>query len=201
MKKKSFTLLFAACFFCLLSAHAQTTFHLGVKGDIDLTKVSGNGMSNSMLVDYEAGAFGEVNFGKKWSIQPEVLYSRRDAKISDDFSTYYVNQVSTDYKTNVKLNYIVVPIMAKYNISKLFTVTLGPQFGFKISDDEELLKSGKPAFKDLDYGIAGGLELNVSESFKFFTRYYQGLSNINNIDDRYTWKTKQVQIGISVRVL
>lgn len=201
MKKKSFTLLLAACFFCYLSAHAQTTFHLGVKGDIDLTNISGNGMSKSLKTDYEAGVFGEINFGQKWGIQPEVMYSRRDAKISDDFPKYYINEVSTDYKNTVKLNYIVVPIMAKYNISNLFTVNLGPQFGFKMYDDEDLLKSGKPAFKDLDFGIAGGLTLNVSESFKFYTRYYQGLSNINNIDDRYNWKTKQIQIGVSVRVL
>jgi hypothetical protein len=201
MKKKVTQLLLAAFLLCGISLHAQTDFHFGVKADIDLTKVSGNGMSNSLTTDYEGGLYGEINFGKKWGIQPEVMYSRRDAKIADDFSAYYINQVSIDYKKTVKLNYIVVPVMARYNISTLFSVLLGPQFGFKLYDDEDLLKSGKPAFKDLDFGIAGGVQLNISESFKFYARYYQGLSNINNIDDRYDWKTRQIQIGTAVRIL
>lgn len=183
----------------VFSAHAQK-LHLGVTTDLDFTKISGNGMDSKYQSGYQAGAFAEVDINKKWGVVPAVLFSQRNMKRADDFSVYYVNTASPESNTSVKLSYVSVPVLLKYNINDLFSVNLGPQVSFLVYDNEDLLKSGQKAFKNTDFSLVAGVQLNVSPSFRFYGRYNYGLSNINNIDDRYSWKTRQFQLGVGVHI-
>lgn len=183
----------------VLSAQAQKV-HLGVTTDLDFTKIAGNGMTSKYQSGYQAGAFAEIDLNKKWGIEPAVLFSQRNMKRADDFSVYYVNSVSASPDVMVKLSYVSVPVLLKYNINDLFSVNLGPQVSFLVYDDENLLKSNGKAFKNTDLSLVAGVQLNVSQSFRFYGRYNYGLSNINNIDDRYSWKTRQFQLGVGVHI-
>lgn len=187
----------------LLFAFAVTraqTVHVGIKTDFTSTKISGNGLSSSFQAGYQAGGFAEINLNKKWGVQPELLFSQRNSKKGDDFSVYYINTASPVSNEMIKLNYITIPVLLKYNINSLFTVNLGPQISYLVFEDEDLLKGNKDAFKKTDFGLVGGVQLNISPSFKIYGRYNYGLSNINNIDDRYKWKTQQIQLGVGVHI-
>ena len=56
------------------------------------------------------------------------------------------------------------------------------------------------AFKNSDGGIRAGVQFYPSPTFNLFASYYYGILNINNIDDRYKWKNRQLHIGVSVAI-
>ena len=150
----------------------------------------------------------------------EVNFSQRGWK--EDFDDETGNSYSRT------LNYIEVPLLAHLSWGKeerglQFFVNLGPQFGFFIGDSEDYIGSwtpeerpqsirpvyGKEVEKKFDYGIAGGLGVELkTKAGNFFVegRYYYGLSDIygnSKTDDfgRSANQTIYIRAGYSIRIL
>ncbi|GAA3737582.1 MULTISPECIES: porin family protein [Flavobacterium] len=155
-------------------ANAQST-RFGVKGGLNITTFAGgNYWDASSLVGFQVGGFAEIKVIERLAIQPEVLFSTQGAKLKFAGDKY-----------DTKLNYINVPVLAKFYITKQFTAEAGPQIGFLVSakSDGEDVKDG---FKSVDTGFNFGLGYNFTDNFSVGARYTVGLSNIadNNAD---TW--------------
>lgn len=194
--KKKLILPFLLCL-AVQAVHAQS-FHAGLKGGLNFSKNNGNGMGG-FQTGYDAGVFAQLAFGKKWALQPEVLFSQRNTKHSDDFFTYYNITGNPAANTKIQLGYISVPVLLHYNINDWLAVQVGPQYNLLVYDNENLLISGKDAFKKNDFGIAGGVVVKTGK-VGFYGRYYHGLSNVNNADDRYEWKARQIQLGLGYSI-
>lgn len=195
MKKK----LLLPVLVCLLVnlAHAQS-FNLGIKGGLNFSENHGNGMSGSFKSGFDIGGYASIGFGK-WSIQPELYYSKRNPTAGDDFLTYYNIDGDTRYDKKANLSYISLPVYAHYAIKKWLAVGVGPQFNYIAFDDEDYRKDYKDAFKNIDIGVAGTVEITL-DKVTFYARYYNGLTNINDIDNRYSWKSRQIGVGIAYRI-
>jgi hypothetical protein len=188
------------CTALLLSfvANAQN-FHFGPKLDLNYSALKGDGMKNKFSAGFQAGAFAEYNFGKHWAIQPELLYTWNPYKKGDDFLTYYNNSGRSAAGTNINLAYISVPVLARYNLNKVLSFMAGPQFSYSVFEDEDLLKEGRKAFDKTEISADAGVQVNLG-NVGFYARYVKGLNNINDVDDRYTWKSSHVQVGVAVRI-
>jgi hypothetical protein len=145
---------------------------------------------------YQLGAFAEIDFSKKLGIQPEVLFSQTNTTFTTQASSIYNNA----FQGEAKLNYLSIPILLRINTGKMLTFHVGPQFSILMNDNENLVYNGKQAFKDGDFSMIGGLQLNLS-ALKIYGRYNIGLSNINDIDSRDNWKSQQIQLGLGLRIL
>jgi hypothetical protein len=84
-------------------------------------------------------------------------------------------------------------------VSKLLTLNVGPQYGILIDKNETLLKNGQQAFKNGDFSMVGGVSLNLNP-VRIYGRYNIGLSNINDIDDKDSWRSQQIQLGIGLKL-
>ncbi|MCC9061543.1 porin family protein [Flavobacterium piscisymbiosum] len=150
----------------------QTRF--GIKGGLNVTSFAGgNYYDAKSLVGFQVGGFAEIKIIERLSIQPEVLFSTQGAKL--EFG-------NTDF--NTKLNYINIPVLAKFYITKQFTAEAGPQLGFLVSakrDDSDV----KDSYKSVDTGFNFGLGYNFTENLGVGLRYTVGLSNIADyeVDD------------------
>ncbi len=198
IKLRFFCLLFAV-FVCYFS-QAQDV-HFGFTADVNLAKMNAKGLSSKTQTGYNGGGFATIDFTKKWSLQPEVLYTLVNAEKADNFSTYYINSGRSFANTDINLHYLSIPVFLNYHISKLFTVNAGPEYSVMMYSNDDLLKSNKTAFKKTQAGVAGGVQFAFSPAFGLFGSYYYSLSDINNIDDRYQWHNSQARIGIQVRLL
>jgi hypothetical protein len=69
-----------------------------------------------------------------------------------------------------------------------------------MNQNANLLQNGKNAFKNGDFSILGGLQLEVSK-FRIYGRYVVGLNNLNDIDKMDEWKNQSLQIGIGLTIL
>jgi hypothetical protein len=195
MKLKSLALLTIAS--ALTTGSFAQGFHVGVKAGANLFKVDGTAMKDEFTFGYNLGGFAEINFSDKVGIQPEVMWNQTNYRTGNNFSDIYP-EGTNDVKG--KLNYLSIPILLNYNVAKFFTLQAGPQFGILIDQDKTLLKNGQEAFKNGDFSMLGGVQLNIG-SLKLGGRYVIGLANINDIDNKEKWKNQGFQVYLGTRIL
>lgn len=187
MKNFIFLLLI---FFTLSIVKAQDISY-GLKAGINYGKTKSSESDYNKYIDPvigpHFGVFADICITEKFSVQPELLYSNVGFKISGN--TDYMG-----YEYKGKLNYLSIPIMAKYNIKDGFYLEAGPYFGYLLSAKEteeftgnvEEFKSTsdsydiKDDFKALDFGIGVGACYQLENGLIFDARYVYGLSDINN---------------------
>lgn len=185
----------------LQQAQAQS-FKLGVKVGGNMNKIEGQSFNDGFKFAYHAGAFAEINFTKKWGIQPEVVWNQMGG-VPSDFQSVYgtaTNLSLSDLNNVYKLNYLSIPVLLRYTtLGGLFTFNVGPQFGILLQHDKNLLQNGQDAFKSGDLQIATGVQLNLL-MLRIYGRYNIGVKNINNIDQRDKWTSQQLQVGLGLKL-
>lgn len=178
----------------LNSAYSQG-FHLGFKAGANLFKIDGQAFKEGFNFGYNLGGFAEINISKKLGIQPEVLWSQSSYKTASNLAGT-VPELSNI--TTVKLDYLQIPLLLNLRPSKFFTVQLGPQYSIKINDNLSVLQNGKEAFKNGDFSLLGGVQLNLA-AFKVGGRYVVGLNNIGDLPNQGTWKNSGFQLYAGFR--
>jgi len=171
---KKITLLLVTVFtFGFVNAQDKEDMSFGVKAGLNISSLSNideDGVNKDPLIGFHVGFFGEFMISDKFAIQPELLYSSQGVKFD-----------SEGEKAEIKLDYINIPIMAKYYVADAFSLELGPQIGFLVSSD---LESGgvsvdlKDETKSIDVSLGFGASYNFAENFMFGARYNLGLTRV-----------------------
>ncbi|MBF2708346.1 porin family protein [Flavobacterium soyangense] len=170
--KKIILLSVAFLAFSFANAQDKKDMSFGVKGGLNICSVTNAdqyGSNSSSLIGFHLGLFGEFMVSDKFAIQPELLYSAQGVKVDSDGD-----------KIDVKLDYINIPVMAKYYIAKDFSLEFGPQIGFLLSAKA---KSGgvsenlKDSTKSTDFGLNFGAGYDIGD-FTLGIRYNLGLSQL-----------------------
>ena len=81
----------------------------------------------------------------------------------------------------------------------MFSLVAGPQFGILINKNDNLLQNGQSAFTNGDFGMVGGLQVNL-KVLRIYGRYNIGLKNINDIGQQDKWTNQQIQLGVGLRL-
>jgi len=172
MKKSFLTLLGLVA--VSTTAVAQQEVKFGPKAGVNIANLSG--LDNSeMKIGFHVGAVAEIKFNEKFSVQPEVLYSAQGAKSS------IVTPLGT-IESEVKNDYINVPIMAKYYIVEGFSAELGPYVGFLMKSETkvgDVTADAKDSYKSVDFGLGVGLAYDLPMGLFVGARYNLGLSKAN----------------------
>jgi hypothetical protein len=180
--------------FCITAGAANAQkLHIGVKGGANVNKLTGKSFDDQFSFGYHVGGFVSVGLGKKFAIQPEVLFNQINVDTSSDYSTIYqFNKVS-----KVQLKYLSIPILLNYKPIKFITLQAGPQFGILTNKSKTLFQNGKEAFKSGDLSMLGGVQVNIAH-LNVYARYAVGLSNLNDIDNKEKWKSQSIQLGVGL---
>lgn len=172
----------------------------GIKAGANLNQIDGQSFNNGFDLSYHFGGFLEIDFNKKLGIQPELLWSQTASKPSN-FNNIYTTGVSPLFNGNeqIKLDYLSIPLLLRYNmIGGFLTLNAGPQFSILLKEDKTLLQNGQSAFKNGDFAMVAGAQLNF-KVLRIYARYNIGLQNINDIDNKDKWTNQQIQGGIGFR--
>ena len=192
--KKTITKLtaFIAIMLLTTTAYAQE-FHLGAKAGANLGKLDGVAYSQGFNLGYQLGGFVEYDFNDKWGLQGEVLFSQTNTKFRDSYQSVWDEK----FEKKKTLNYVSVPLLFKYNPNGFFSLHAGPQFSFLANKNDSTWENGKKLFKDTDFSLVAGAEVNLGPLFAY-GRYVWGFSDINNaLKEKAT--TQQIQVGVGVR--
>lgn len=191
-------LLTVVVLFASTSLFAQ--FDLGVKAGVNITKIDGQSFKDQFKYGYHLGGFAALGLGKKFGIQPEVLYSQNTLRVDSSY-TNTITGVFQNGLTDVKLNYITIPILLNYKlVGKFITLQAGPQFGILIDQNRSLLQNGGDAFKKGDFSMLGGVQVKLGP-LRVNGRYVVGLNNISDIANDNRWKSQGFQVSAGLAIL
>ena len=197
MKKVSVFLLLFVFSSIITNAQNKTGgggFRIGGKVGANLNKISGQSFNDGFEYAYHAGAFFEIDFTKKFGIQPELLWSQTSTKPATTLAPIYQT-----LPTDLKLNYFSIPVLLRYNIGNMLTLHAGPQFSILMNKNDNLLQNGSNAFKNGDLALVLGAQVNL-KMLRVYGRYNAGLNNINDFSDQEKWTNRQIQLGIGLKL-
>jgi opacity protein-like surface antigen len=176
--KKLILSAFALCAFTAVSAQDNLTY--GVKAAVNFSNLSGvknpeNGKDADGKTGFAFGAFADYAVNDKFHVQAEALYSMEGAD-------------------KYKLDYLRIPVLAKYYVMDKLAIMAGPSFGFKIADETNSEKT-----KSMDLGLAAGAAYDVTENIFVDLRYTAGMSDIKDTSGGDAVKTTNFQIGVGYK--
>lgn len=147
----------------------------------DLT-IGSNNYNREAITSYHAGLIAEIKLTDGFSVQPELLYSTQGAS--------YKN-ATTEFKN--ELGYLSIPVLAKFHFNKTVSLDLGPQASFLLSERKIFDVSNAETF---EFGLAGGLGINITKNLFIQGRYVVGLTEASK-DFQAKNSVLQISAGIS----
>ncbi|WP_299782481.1 porin family protein [uncultured Formosa sp.] len=170
--------------FLILTILATTTsfaqFDLfGVRAGINMSNLDydsvvpeGNTHRNGFVVGFTA----QYGVTDKFSIAPEIQFSAEGAK-----------------KEELRLDYLNLPVFAKYAITERLSVGLGPQIGLKVHEFED-------GFNNLMFSGIAGVEYVFFDDFYVDVRYSYGITNVYDDDQILEAKNSNIQVGLGIKI-
>jgi hypothetical protein len=148
-----------------------TIAQIGIKAGVNFSNVMvvGDGIGMQSKFSFHAGAFYQKKLSEKFSIQPELIYSRQGGQSR---ATYIDDRVDIDY--------INLPVMFNYYATPNFYIQAGPQLGILISanyifgsDVSDVREDYGPV--DLSAGLGVGYQL---KAILLELRFNAGITNM-----------------------
>lgn len=181
--KKVF-LVAAVAVFGVSTTFAQADFRMGAKAGVNFAKLTGDDLEDADgRTGFHVGGLVEIPVADKFSIQPEILYSQQGLQTKEDFE-------GLTFEDKLILDYINIPVMAKFYLTDEFSLEGGPQFGFRAKAELESSIEGddsasetidaKDSFSSFDLGAGLGAAYRLPMGVFFQARYVLGLSNVND---------------------
>jgi len=200
MKKIILTAIIAIGSTFAFTVNAQTNTSFGVKLNGNLTNVEMSNLQNgssSFKPGASVGGFAKIEFGEHFALQPELLFSYTERKIT-----------TVGDKTKFKYASVEIPVYAlgQFNVGqgKIF-IGAGPNigYGFSIDSKTEKLPEGDPNENKLElshwymgggaivgYEFRNGLSINAGYKLGF------DLSSKNKIGGA---DTQTISLGVGYR--
>ena len=168
-------ILLAAVLFIATSATIQAQLlQIGVKAGVNFASQTGDAFPDQNfdkegITSFHAGLVAELKLLDKFAIQPELLYSTQGAT--------YKNAID-EYKN--ELGYISIPVMAKFYLTDSFSLEVGPQASFLVSEKNDFDVEDAETF---EFGLNAGLGFKITKNFFVQGRYGLGLTEASKNAD------------------
>ncbi|MCC8174213.1 MAG: PorT family protein [Odoribacter sp.] len=191
--KKLFFVLIAIISFCTVNAQ-RYEFSFGPKVGLNVTNVSKWDADNK--VSFSAGIYNEFRFSELFAFQPELLYSRQGARYKED-----------GHKTWARVNYLNIPLLARFYVLERLSVDLGPQVGFalngkyKFKRDGDTHKEKMHHLNRVNVSFAMGLSYDIMDRLNLSAHYNLGLTNViakEHFDDEHN-KNRVFQLSLAYK--
>jgi hypothetical protein len=166
MKK---TILVTAFMFALSFTAQAQLLQIGVKAGLNYANFNDTSIQTDAITSYHAGLVAEIKLLDKFAIQPELLYSTQGASYDNAGEEF-----------RKELGYIAIPVLAKIYLSKSFSLELGPQASFLLSEKNEFDVNNANTF---DFALAGGLGFKITKNIFIDGRYILGLTEVSSNAD------------------
>lgn len=204
-----------------VAAMAQSNVSFGVRAGINNSNLRGNAVQSFQnILDYAGGAvstnsktgfygggFVSIPVSEQFSIEPGLTYSQKGYEMKGSFGIKGTDLVGA--KSQLNLNYVEMPVLAKANISG-FQVFAGPQvsylananlhttagaLGFNFINDR---RDVKDQFNQWDVALTGGVGYQFSNGFSVNAAYDHGLSKLNSGQSLEAYN-QSVKVGVGFR--
>jgi opacity protein-like surface antigen len=194
MMKKTFLLLVIAIIGVGTTSNAQEYWNFGVKGGANFSNMTSDGFeNNNSRTGFHLGVLAEIRVSDRFSVQPEVLYSTQGTK-----------DEGANFTDEYKLDYVQVPIIAKFYVIDGLALEAGPSFNFLANEEYKYesnildIRSDSELASSFELGGALGASYNFNNGFFLNGRYTQGFTDVFDGDsfDDDAIKNNGFQLGV-----
>ena len=194
MKTRTFTRLTLIVVALTVSLFANAQVKFGPIAGVNLANVGGDESSdNDMKLGFHVGGIVEISVNDNFMVAPGIIYSIKGTQ----------SKTNSDFKVN--LNYLEIPINAKYKLESGLNFFAGPYIGILMSakaTDGTTDDDVKEFIQSTDVGLNIGLGFDLESGLGFSAQYGLGLSNLNKDFAGLTTSTNTNNcIGISIRYM
>lgn len=172
----------------------RNNFSVGINAGMNYSNISFSPkVEQSGLMGFGGGItaryISEKYFAMICGVQIELNYTQRGWKEQIE-----IEKIKTGEEYSRTMNYLEIPFLAHLAFGRergaRFFINIGPQIAFLLSENEKFNQTpwevpgeqyGKKAEKKFDYGIVGGMGLELrtkAGNFLLEGRYYFGLADI-----------------------
>lgn len=197
--RKTISLLITLMLCAFMNAQTEG---FGAKAGVNFADLNGDNFSDTKArVGLNLSVFYEYFVSEKFSLQPEIMYSMQGTKTD---ITENIDGYEGSFESEIKLDYIHLPILAKfYPIENLY-VQAGPQIGFNISAKEkyEQMVNGEITdsydgdienIKSLDTAVVFGAGYKFMPQLGVDGRYMIGVSDVR---ENFDAMNSVLQLGL-----
>jgi hypothetical protein len=170
-----------------LKAQISAGLKLGTNFSSVQTSGGGVSISTSNRTAFNFGGYARIDLPSSLKLQPEFLYQGMGGTIDG---------------TTFKNDYLTVPILLQYAVTKNFLLEAGPQIGLLVSSKVEG-ENIKDAFKSSDVQMLVGASVGLTGKIGVGVRYGMSLSNISTesySDVKADVKNKAFSIMVSYKL-
>ncbi|MFD2518998.1 porin family protein [Salinimicrobium flavum] len=147
-------------------ANAQD-LSFGAKAGVNFATLTGDDVEDiDSRTAFHLGLVAEFLLSERFAIQPEVLYSAQGAE---------------DSEATWKLDYVSIPVMAKFFVTEGLSLEAGPYVAFNVVSEVEMdgiTVDLEEETESTDFGAALGLGYQLPMGVFFQGRYAMGLTDI-----------------------
>jgi opacity protein-like surface antigen len=186
----------AAALFIFASAARAQNFKWGVDAGVNYGKVTGSTYFNRpYTLGFQAGLYAQYQFNDLVGIQPELLFNEINAKPKYT-GTHTMSAGYFDMNGSVApLNFLSLPVLVRFNLSKSFSLQVGPQFDMLMQNITYVYETPTDAFKKLNVGGTVAAQFDLG-NWLIYGRCNIGITNINNCTVDEKWHTQAFQLGL-----
>lgn len=146
-----------------------------VKAGANFSMVSGVGAQGFNHFGAHGGVMLNWRFARKFSFNPEVMYSMKGAQHNPTDAS--------NYSFSIDLDYIEIPTLFRWHFTRRERLSLefGPTFGFLVRNnayENGLLAGNGPAFNLFDLSLALGLTYHMNKGWGLNIRYTNSIMPI-----------------------
>jgi len=191
MFKKSFFLIIIIAFLSLTAAQAQVTFRPGLRAGLGLSNL---GFHGDFKPDFYLGALGQINLTKRYTLQPEINYSRQGANNMEQTQMYYDNNnyLVRSKSVDVNIDYLTVGVINKFSFPSGFQIQFGPTIDFVVDTNLQYNDS------DVDLGFVTGLGYKLPSGLLLEARFKANIvDNYGSYNDGYTYQEEQYSPSVT----
>lgn len=172
--------------------------------NLNLTELIGGGnatlntVDNKSRISVNLGIKAEYTLSDQWGIESGLYYSPQGDRIEGDAVVVLLGEDRpVEYIATTELEYILLPIKAKYAFSDKFSALFGPQIGYRLSGSQGVTEGFFPLTNDtlefeenvddrlneFDFGGIGGIEYKINDQFGINAEHYIAATQLP-VEDR-----------------
>lgn len=173
----------------------------GLSAGYNLSKIQIDGMEDlDKKPGYQFGFFVSTPVAERFIVQPGMRYVQKGGKYreNDEYDIGNGTNIKYEYRTDVTLSYLEIPVEFKYFFTHRFNISAAPYISFLLNDKlmetsgecigdactavENEIDDEEDDLQNTDLGIGIGLGYDITDHISFSANYQFGMNSLTEED-------------------
>ena len=177
----------------------ENFLRFGGKLGFNVNKTPGQPFKNSFHYNYQLGAFAQINFSRRFGLQPEVNFVQATAEKGTEIPTIFNDAFRDGTQIRRPFNYLEIPVLVNMNVGQSRHVKLqfGPAYNILLNKNAENTKNNTVTnlYKNGELSAIGGVWIQLP-FINVGARYKMGLSKVTAADNSSKWNNKAFEFAV-----